>query len=312
LPKVYPIRIFKKKVSILFDPITHPEKIMAQKLGLTKSLVLGISPFVASFGIAAAPSLAATLASSSSIVNITFSQPAEDNFDVASTTDSFIFAKPNSTVTAIPDAFAFFDNNAQLPKAINRSESFAEGQGTDYLGLAQSQSSIVANFSVLKDQSFSFNFIGALRLFTEIDRPPAESARANGEISLLLFETTDTGETKLLDFFKVAGDVVTQEPVEIDQDFLESTNSENISVDVEKVENFGGKEESAQAFFNGSYQRTFDRDTRLTLVEKKINQAQVRAPEPSTTVALFLTFGLTAIGCAVKSKSNQLKSNNSQ
>ncbi len=54
---------------------------------------------------------------------------------------------------------------------------------------------------------------------------------------------------------------------------------------------FGGTQEYASASFKGKYSRTFDKPTRLTLVELKNNQVNVyTVPEPSTILgSLFST-----------------------
>ena len=272
---------------------------------ITKFLVLFISPLVTSLSVAASPSLAATFALSSGVFSLNYSLSPQNNdlpsVEVTSATDSFTWAKPGSSVTAIPDADAGFVASQQL--FFNTSESFAKGSGKDYLGIAKSQAEVVANFSILKGQSFSFDFTGALRLFTDIDSPRYEKATASGDISLALVDITDPENETVLEFFTVFGNLVTPETQPWERDFLDYRVSQNISLDINLFKDFEGNTESADAFFTGSYVKdNFESDTRLALKEIKTNQATVKAPEPSSTLALVIGFGTAVIWFGVKSK----------
>nr|WP_230967287.1 PEP-CTERM sorting domain-containing protein [Nostoc commune] len=74
--------------------------------------------------------------------------------------------------------------------------------------------------------------------------------------------------------------------------------SRSITFDLNQTsidKSFGGTQEYASASFKGKYSRTFDKSTRLTLVEFKNNQVKVYTiPEPSTILGSLFSIMLGA------------------
>jgi hypothetical protein len=258
---------------------------MKQYKKFLQGILLLATPMVASSILATSPSQAATLAFSKGALNFTrFSQsPTATSTD----TKALVIGTDKAMATAFADAEATFI--VSPPTASNSSLSLALGKGRDYLALAESEATVIGNFDVDANTNFSFDFLGNLRLATSIDNPPAENARAFGDISFALF---DTNNNSLLDFFSVAGNLTT----EGDDDFIAAQKSDNVTfINRGSNFNFGGKQEFIAASFGGSLQRYFPNQTNLTLIEVKRNQAIVKAPEPSTSLALILCGGVVSV-----------------
>lgn len=268
---------------------------MKQYINFSKRLLLLATSAIATSMLAALPSQAATFASSQGLFDFT-------KFSTSPTeTSSIIDAEPlavgigNSIVTAFADPKATFI--VSPPTASNSSLSQAGGKGTDsYLGLAKSQATIIGKFDVNAGTNFSFDFLGNLSLTTSIGNVPSEKARAFGDISFALL---DSSNESILDFFTITGNLTT----EGDEDFIDTKKSDNVTfTDTGSNFNFGGKQESITASFGGSLQRYFPNQTNLTLIEVKRNQASVAVPEPSANIAFIFVAGV--IGVGLKWKNN--------
>ena len=178
------------------------------------------------------------------------------------------------------------------PEASNLSMSEALGEGRNYLGLAETEATVVGNFVVEADTPFSFDFSAELDLTTSIDAPPAENATASGDISWAL---VDTANNNVLDSFSLVGNLTTLG----DNDFLALQASENIDLtDPVLDSNIGGNEEFITTVVDGRVERSYNEQRNLTLVELKRTEAKVTAPEPSTNIALLISSSL--IGVALK------------
>lgn len=256
-----------------------------------------IAPFVLS--IAASPSLAATLASSEAKFNIgNFSHIP---FEIETFTDTGTFTNTTSgQATAEANAFAEFITNASPPFASNASFSTTNGNGSNYLGQAESEAAVIGyDFLVGKGEIFSFDFKGFLNLKTSIDKPQSEVASAAGDLSLELFNSTDQDNWVSLSSFILAGNLTTLG----DGDSLGyDYDSANITFNPIIDTSFGGTQEFANASVQGNFSHTFNSLTSLTLVEVKSNQANVAAavPEPSSTLA---TLGLCLAGLGYRFRS---------
>ncbi|NEO08203.1 MAG: hypothetical protein F6K51_22625 [Moorea sp. SIO3I8] len=247
--------------------------------------------------LAAAPSLAATFALSKGSFDFNFST---DPLEVVTLTeaDTFVISS-GGDVIAEANAVSTFnpDSPNPLKRARNKSLSTAEGEGSNYRGVAESFAGLIGyNFFVDAGETFSFDFNGFLDLITMIDNPPAESASAEGTVVFELYDSNDLSTP--IDFFALSGNL---ETLGYD-DFLVSAHSDNVFAYNDFTKLFGGTEEFALADVQGYYERTFETATYLTLVEAKTNKAIVKAPESSNLLGL-LFFGLLSIGYRVKTKS---------
>lgn len=270
------------------------------KLRLTNHLLCFITPILSGSVLTTLPSLAATLASSEATVNI--GHFSHNPWEVRTLTDAntFTLAPSSGSVTAQADANATanFDPN-DLPEGFsNFSLSRTSGQGSTYLGQAQSLAAVIGyDFLVEKGETFYFDFDAFLNLETSIDKPQFEAASAAGELS---FELRDSTNGSVLDYFALAGNLTTPGV----SDFIDFEKSTNITFNPTKTflnKSFGGTQEVANASVNGRFSRSFNSLTYLTLVEVKTNEATVKAPESSSIIAL-LFFCLIGVGYGVRGK----------
>jgi len=267
----------------------------------TKRLFLFVTPLLTGWCVATSPTLAATLASSEARVNLENFSHNPLGVETFTDTDTQAIATTGQ-VTADADANALFiTDGLELPtQAYNTSFSTVQGEGSGYFGRAQSLAALIGyNFMVGANETFSFDFAAVLGLQTSIDSPKFEQANAEGEISLQLFDSTDSNNWRPLDFLTVSGKLVSLG----EGDFLDANESASITFNPNQTSlkrSFGGNQELATASVEGKFSRRFDSLTYLTLVEAKTNRAIVQAvPESSNLVAL-LFFCLISVGYGVK------------
>jgi hypothetical protein len=260
---------------------------------IAKRLVLFIAPIVAAPALSQAPAMAATLAFSEAAFQFDNFSHSAYSVGAATNTNTLALAGLASSTNATAEALAYF-----LPESAgNISLSAASGQGSSYLGVAQSLAQIVGNFLVGPGESFGFNFNASLALKSAVDNPQQEMASAAGRTAFFLFGSTDGGPASLLDSFSVFGKVTTP-----GNNFLDWQSSDNINYTSDTSLNYTDTESLALAAFEGWYQRSFDSQIELTLVEFKENQAQVQVPEPSVRLALPLLLLLMWVGRKVSRK----------
>lgn len=270
------------------------ENVMKPNQEIAKRLVLFIAPIVAAPALSQAPAMAATLAFSEAAFQFdNFSHSAYSLGTATNANTLAVVTGPASSVTATAKALAYF-----VPQSAgNISLSAASGQGSSYLGVAQSMAAVVGNFLVGPGESFGFNFNASLALGSTVDNPQKEMASAAGRIAFFLFGSTDGGPASLLDSFSVLGQVTTP-----GNNFLDWQSSDKINYTSDTSLNYTDTESLALAAFEGWYQRSFDSQIQLTLVEFKENQAQVQVPEPSVRLALPLLLLLMWVGRKVSRK----------
>ncbi len=259
---------------------------MNKNLRLIQTFFLVTAPILASSVLNISPSKAATFGYSNSEAE--FYNFSDIPSNVATSTDTYTFTDGNGgSVVAESQADAEFFQ--LLPLAFNSNLSVAYGENQDYLGLAESQSEIISNFDIEAGTNFYFDFWTFLDLETSIDNPPAENARASGDISFFLF---DIDNNTVLDYFSFAGNLVT----EGDNDFVAFEKSDNVNVrQAEADGDSGGKEEFLIAYVEGSVDRYFASETNVALIEVKQNRVRVTAPEPSISLALLVSSGVIGV-----------------
>jgi len=178
--------------------------------------------------------------------------------------------------------------------------SQAFGNTKDYLGTAKTQAKIIGNFDVDTGKVFSFEFSATLDLQTRIAAPKVEKAKASGDISFKLFDTTDIPQQNLpdflasllsddttnkiqksaLDFFSLTGNLNTLG----NNDSIAKEKSQNVTITSEdKKFSVGGTQEFAKASVKGSFKRSFAKKTNLTLIALRRSQAVVTASEHPNT-----------------------------
>lgn len=264
---------------------------MKQNFGSSQIFLMLTTSFLASYALSASPSRAATFSSSETYLIFTeFSQSPSETF--TNTIVNPISTSDEGKVEAISDATAFIETNS--PLIINSSFSFANGENTNYKGLASSKSEIKSVFNIEENTLFSFNFIANLTLNAFIDSYPGEYAQASGELSFALF---DMNQNIKLDFFNASSSLTTTN----NDDFVNYHKQGDITLNNPfATSDFGGFEESSQISVGGFYESYFETQTTLALVAFTSNQIKVSAPEPRNGVALL--FLSSAILLALKPK----------
>jgi hypothetical protein len=253
------------------------------------------TPAIATSIFATLPSQAATLAYSESRFNI--NNFSSSPLDVRTLTDNVTTAiSTGGQVTADANAEAKFNIDANN-SASNLSFSQAQGQGDGYTGSAESFAAIIG-YDFIVDKEFSFDFSGLFNLKTSIDDAVTERANARGDFLYELYEYSDNGNLNLLDSFKISGNLSTignNDAFVFEPSSSITFDSNQTSID----KSFGGTQEYALTSFQGKYSRTFDKSTRLLLIESKSNQVSVYTiPEPSTILGSLFSctmFGAVSI-----------------
>lgn len=258
---------------------------------LAPRIVRAVVPAVPLFlTLGAAPTIAATFASSEATVTIdNFSHNPFDS-DVITDTFAEVFAANGSSVNTDTDAVASFVTAPA--SSFNSSFSSSDGTGNEYTGTADSFAGVLGNFSVDNGETFSFDFDANLSLATSIDNPQTEFANASGTVSFALYDTSNVDNWVLLDSFEISSNITTT-----GNDFLnfdDSNSSQFTFNNVSLTPDFGGNREGATASTDGIFSRTFDRAANLTLVEVKENRSSVAVPEPS--IILGTIVGIFAVG----------------
>ncbi|MBE9042418.1 hypothetical protein IQ235_16730 [Oscillatoriales cyanobacterium LEGE 11467] len=293
---------------------------------LTKGLFLLAAPIFAGSTFNVTPTLAATFASSSSTANLfNFSQTplsgslsvdadaqgmSLDGFDPGSMVDDGDSVSSNAGSGSI---FASADVSAALifdddpAEAFNSTLSIVGGDSREYIFSAQSDAEVVGNFFLDTASLFSFEFVVSSLLDTEIDNPLSETVSASANISFAIFGGTSQSNQTLLDTFSLSAFLQSQGP-DVGTTLQQSSNNFNLT-EFEAIEDFGDSqlEESITFFAGGSYQRNFDANSYITVVEVKNNKAAAAVPEPfepSIVLSLLLTGG--AIGMRSKLKSQKV------
>jgi hypothetical protein len=278
-----------------------------------------VTPLIATSSLVTSPAQAATLASSEgefSLINFSLDPDVTATRNNANISTIAKGGEVSATNNANID---FFDDPSEV---INTSFSEASGKNKDYLGLANAEGKVLGNFFVDAGQSFSVDFTAFLDLQTSIDEP-AENAKANADISFLLFDTTDITDPNLLDDFfdQVLSNPtskIKKTPLDFfsltanvnsfnDQDFITSRKSDYITLSNQDTQfNFGGNTEFATALFEGSLKRSFATPTNLTFIQVRRTQVKVSVPEPSTSTALLLLSALVAVATKARLKKTAL------
>jgi hypothetical protein len=170
------------------------------------------------------------------------------------------------------EAEAFFDGH-DLSGLFTKSSGF--GTEVAFGGSVASEAQIVAGFSVEAGETFSFDFLGEdfLLKAKEIENPNAEYNHAQLNTQFLLLDTSDRNNIKILDYFELGASLTSSEQIgslEVDFSNHFTLNDNNPIIDL------GGNNEIdfISTTFLGTYQRTFDNDTNLTLL--KVSQSAVQ------------------------------------
>lgn len=182
--------------------------------------------------------------------------------------------------------------------AVNSVENTAIGQGFNYQGIADTETTVIGNVFLDvtpgSNVDFSFDFIVDSELHTFIDIPVVESATARTDTSFLLLDENQNviDSISLLSSINTVG--------EDHSPSIQNSDAFTINLFDAIVDDTGlqQKEELIEFFISGSYKRTFTSPINLTLVQVLENEAAVLAlappapntkiPEPSSTLTMLL------------------------
>lgn len=166
---------------------------------------------------------------------------------------------------------AFFANSG-LSEVLTESS----GVGTDgaSAGTAASEAEVLASFSLEAGEMFSFGFLGNASLEAlEIENPDAEYNDASLNMGVFLVDTSDSNNIQVLDYAVWGGDLITSEQI----GGLEVIFSDNFTLNDEiAASDIDGNNEVDFISYSadGTYERTFEDDTDLTLL--KTNETAVQ------------------------------------
>ncbi|CAC5340268.1 MULTISPECIES: PEP-CTERM sorting domain-containing protein [Planktothrix] len=186
-----------------------------------------------------------------------------------------------------------FDNCFTL--ANNSSQAKTQGEGKEYLGLAQSQAKAIGyQFEIAKNQEFSFDFFSVLNLETKQSQQQ-ESAQAANYIAFYLFEDSTNN---LLDFFSLNSSLNSAK-----KHNLSIQNSQGFQSSPLTTTNAEENQASVNILLSGLYSRQFSQGQNLTLITYQTSSTKVKVPEPSTALSLLI-FGALGTALGLKKKSS--------
>lgn len=230
------------------------------------------------------PAEAATFAFSKG--NLLFSEFSQSPSNVATDTDTLTIEEGSGRAIATSEA----EFIVKPARAANSSLSAALSRNSSFLGIAESEASVIGNFDIKADTNFSFDFSSNLELATSIDNPPQENATASGSI---FFELIDIENGDTLEFFNLTGNITTDG----DNDFVAFQKSDNLILsETFSAPGFGDLQEFLTVSVEGSFENYFANATNLALVEVKQNRVKVvKTPESSNKLALLLASGVIGV-----------------
>lgn len=185
----------------------------------------------------------------------------------------------------------------ELASSFNSSLSQATGEGSSYLGLAESQAEVIGNFFVEAGQTFSFDFTANFDLNTAIDDSAFENANASGDLAFFLVDTQQP--SNIYDYFVISGNLTTPG----NNDFLESESSDRLAFNVNSYQtDLAGTEELVSADVEGLLESHFEQPTSITLIKSTANYASVPVPESENAITLLLFLGFMGVSYTARKK----------
>jgi len=243
------------------------------------------------------PGLTATFANAQTQTSLFELSHSLTNITTFTDTQTVAIARRGFAIT-FASAYANFDvnfclepNNC-LTEANSYSQAQAQGNGQEYLGLAEGTAILAGyQFKIAENSEFSFKFYSILNGEVSQNLISKQFAKATNNIEFYLFE--DSSQT-LLDFFTLNSslDSANQYDVSIQ-------NSNGFNLFLSPFNQVNGNLVSNSLLLFGLYSRQFSQPQSLTLITTQVSSTIVQALEPSTSVCL-LVFG--ALGTALKLK----------
>ncbi|NJS09597.1 MAG: calcium-binding protein [Microcoleus sp. CSU_2_2] len=220
-----------------------------------------------------------------------FSNYSQAGSDFLTPTDTDTLVNQGVTV-AIANAEAVFSNDP------NFSALFTESSVISLEGASQANSSseakVIASFSVAKNETFSFDFATDLQIEAkEIENRRAEYNHAQGKISFLILETSDTKKPKVLDFFGMNGKLISADRkgdlklrYSPHQNRI-TINDQNLTRDIDGNNN----KDLLTGAVSGHYERKFNHDLKITVVELSTSETKLKQDTLIGQLGSDVTYG---------------------
>lgn len=216
-----------------------------------------------------------------------YSQTASGTLTVAET-DSLV---KGGVSAAIADAKALADFSNDPNFSALFTDSAVIGIGGTSQGSSSSEAKVIANFSVAKNQTFSFDFATGLQLQAkEIENPEAEYNQAQGKTSFLVLETSDAKKPQVLDYFGMNGKLISSERI----GDLKLGSSRNVTIaNQQKNTDIDGNNgiDFVTGTAGGTYQRQFNSDTNITIVELNTSDTKFKQDTAIGKLGSDVTYG---------------------
>ncbi len=165
---------------------------------------------------------------------------------------------------AMAQAKAVFNNDPTYSLLFG--DSTGIGLDGTFAGSAKSQMQVIASFQVGAKKTFSFDFSADLALTAkEIENSATEYNQAKGKIGFLVLDTKNPDKPKVLDYFGIQGKLISSEIAN-----SKSSNSGNVTIDnrLQTIDLDGDNDKDSIIVKTiGSYQKTFNDNTNITIVE---------------------------------------------
>jgi hypothetical protein len=273
------------------------EKIMKLSSKLTKKFLSVFTPILTAS--LATPSYAANFSAESFLSSFGFSQEATEittfintNAIAESGLDSFIEA--NAAADSIVLNNSGFDlecSNTEFifrfvsPAACSNTFSQVATEGNNVDARADSEAEFIATFLIYPETIFSFDFVASLNLEAEATELTEKAFNTSGEIALDIY---DLDTNTLIDSFTLFANINPQSNNDV---LLTDGTIEPLFTDFDSF--FGGDNEFADAFVDGTYSRFFGQTTNIAIVGS--NRTSITpVPEASQTFAVLFFLGLVA------------------
>jgi hypothetical protein len=270
--------------------------LMSKKKFLKNSLFFLFTPIVSCSTIAILPANAANFSTFSQTfleLNNFNKIPLGIGFDA----DERVITRAETGIvqTQFSKQAIFANDNSQAVARLS-SQTTIFGTASRYLGSENYSVKTFGAFFVGAGEEIRFDFSASLNLINATDDLRSNSVSSFGDVSWLVLDR----ENRVLDSFQILSNLNTNVTDRGERDFIElnTTNNNNIAFTPLEPPTFqlGGANEFTKASFVGSYQRSFETDSLISIVAvtKSCNYSSnvvdvcARVSEPSNRFALLL------------------------
>ncbi|MBE9040380.1 hypothetical protein IQ235_06185 [Oscillatoriales cyanobacterium LEGE 11467] len=176
---------------------------------------------------------------------------------------------------AFAEAQSTFSRDDAFTALFSETGIVVEAESGSFNGTAKSKAKVTAAFEVGAHETFSFDAIADLSIDAkEIENPDAEYSRARSGASFLLLDVTDSNNPQIVDYSAATGRLISSQKV--GRVRLGSTgNVTLIERQIDRDVDGNNGTDSVEAFVVARYERRFNRDTRLALIQVDASTVKV-------------------------------------